>query len=210
MWAPGAAPGLAELSAPIFLAGLSVTALGHQLLRTDCGYITSWHSISRGLMPAVPSPGFLTCLSVFSMAAPRAAGVCWGGSGKWVYFCSSLGSCHSEFVVPSITNTSLRQLAAGDESDRQHHCVDPSMAGGLGAMPLDKALVMSPTSAQVEPWHQSASTLVLLLEMTQLPTGQGFPLWPTLSAWGLLLLVPPACWRSQVASSAPLCPLERP
>lgn len=166
-WAPGAAPGLAELSAPIFLAGLSVMALGHQLLRTDGGYITSWHSISGGLMPAVPSPGLLTCPSVFSMAAPRAAGVCWGGSGKWVYFCLSLGSCHSESVVPGITNTSLCQLASGDESDRQYHGVDPSLAGWLGVMPLNKALVMSPTSAQAEPWQRSASTLVLLLEMTQ-------------------------------------------
>lgn len=87
---------------------------------------------------AVPSPGLLTCLSVFPMAAPRAVGACWGGSGKWVYFRSSPGSCRSEFVAPGITNASLRQLAAGDESDRQHHGADPLLAGQLGAMPLAK------------------------------------------------------------------------
>lgn len=75
-------------------------------------------------------------------------GVCWGGSGKWVYFCSSPGSCHSEFVVPSITNASLCQLAAGDESDRQHHGMDHSMACHLGAMALAKVLVTSPAFAQ--------------------------------------------------------------
>lgn len=116
---------------------------------------------------AVPSPGLFTCLSVFPMAAPRAVGVCWGGSGKWVYFRSSPGSCRSKLVAPGITNASLRQLAAGDESDRQHHGVDPLPAGCLGAMTLAKALVMSPASAQGEPWHQNASSLILLLELSQ-------------------------------------------
>lgn len=116
---------------------------------------------------AVPSPGLLTCLSVFPMAVPRAVGACWGGSGKWVYFRSSPGSCRSEFVAPGITNASLRQLAAGDESDRQHHGADPLLAGQLGATPLAKALVTSPASAQSKPWHQNASGLILLLEMFQ-------------------------------------------
>ena len=116
---------------------------------------------------AFPSPGLLFCLSVFPMAATCAVGVCWGGSGKWVYFHSSPGSCRSEFVAPGITNASLRQLAAGDESDRQHHGADPSPAGRLGAMPLAKALVMSPASAQGEPWHQNASSLILLLETSR-------------------------------------------
>lgn len=92
---------------------------------------------------AVPSPGLLSCLSASPMAAPRAVGVCWGGSGKQVYFCSSPGSCRSEFVAPGITNASLRQLAAGDESDRQRHGADPSLGRGLGVMPLEKALAMS-------------------------------------------------------------------
>lgn len=90
-------------------------------------------------------------LPVLPMAAPRAAGVCWGGSGKCVYFCSSPGSCRSEFVALGITNTSLCQLAAGDESDWQHHSVDPSPAVQLGMVPLAKVLVMSPAPVQGEP-----------------------------------------------------------
>lgn len=115
---------------------------------------------------AVPSPGLLACLSVFPMAAPCAVGVCWGGSGKWVYFRSSPGSCCSEFVAPGITNAFLRQLAAGDESDRQHRGADPSPAGWLRAMPLAEAPVMAPASAQGEPRHQNASGSILLLEMS--------------------------------------------
>lgn len=90
-------------------------------------------------------------LPVLPMAAPRAVGVCWGGSGKCVYFCSSPGSCRSEFVALGITNTSLCQLAAGDESDWQHHSVDPSPAVQLGMVPLAKVLVMSPAPVQGEP-----------------------------------------------------------
>lgn len=94
-------------------------------------------------------------------------GVCWGGSGKWVYFRSSPGSCRSEFVAPGITNASLRQLAAGDESDRQHHGTDPSPSSQLGAMALAEVLVMSSASAQGEPWHQNASGLILLPEISR-------------------------------------------
>lgn len=106
------------------------------------------------------------------MVAPRAVGVCWGGSGKCVYFCSSPGSCRSEFVALGITNTSLCQLAAGDESDWQHHSMDPSLAVQLRVMPVAKVLVMSPGPVQGES-PPSASGLTLLVEVSQYPVGQG-------------------------------------
>lgn len=138
------APGLAELAASILQAGMSAVALGHQLLRRDGGYITSWRGISGGanvntspMRWQSPARGFSPACLSFPWRH-RAVGACWGGSGKWVYFRSSPGSCRSEFVAPGITNASLRQLAAGDESDRQHHGADSLLAGQLGAMPLAK------------------------------------------------------------------------
>ena len=114
-----------------------MVALGYQLLRRDSGYLTSRLGIDGSPQPRASR------LPVFPMAAPRAVGVCWGGSGKWVYFRSSSGSCRSAFVVPGITNALLRQLAAGYESDGQYHGMDLLLAGRLGAMPLAKALLMS-------------------------------------------------------------------
>lgn len=102
-------------------------------------------------------------------------GVCWGGSGKCVFFILSPGLCHSEFVALSITNTSLCQLAGGDESDWQHHSVDPSLAVQLRLMTVTQVLVMSPAPVQGEP-QPSASGLTLLMDRSPYPMGQGCPL----------------------------------
>lgn len=87
----------------------------------------------------------------------------------------SSGSCHSEFVALSITNTSLCQLAVGDESDWHHHRMDPSLAVQLRLMTVTKVLVVSPAPVQGEP-QPSASDLTLLMDRSQYPVGQGCPL----------------------------------
>lgn len=136
-------------------------------------------------------------MSVLPMVAPCTVGVCWGGSGKFGFFCSSPGSCYSEFVALSITNTSLCQLAGGDESDWQHHSMGPSLALQLGEMPVAKVWLMSPAPVQGEP-QPSASGFTLLMDMSQYPVGCRDRIHAACPGW--IVPVLPLHWRSQVAS----------
>lgn len=68
-----------------------------------------------------------------------------------------------------------------DESDWQHHSVDPALPAQLRAMPVAKVPVMSPAPDQGQP-HPGASGLALLVEMSPYPVGQGCPLWAMLPA----------------------------
>lgn len=68
-----------------------------------------------------------------------------------------------------------------DESDWQHHSVDPALPAQLRAMPVAKVPLMSPAPDQGQP-HPSASGLALLVEMSPYPVGQGCPLWAMLPA----------------------------